>query len=107
MRNYVASVAVDAQGQTGVITAPYGGIAVIVDVVSGRFVGQRALDNVFGVAAKTCPGNDGSDKPGGDSFVLSSGNGLVASFAASAEAGLQPLPQSLAAAWDNHLAAIG
>lgn len=100
MRNYVASVAVDRQGSTGVITAPFGGMAVFIDIASGRYLGQQLMDNVFGVA----PGKDGHG------FVLTSGNGPIASVMASdigAASGMRAHQQSLVAAWDNHLVAVG
>ena len=92
MRNYVASLCVDPTGETAVIAAPRGGLAVVVDVRSGRYLARHAMPNVFGVAAR----RDGSG------FLMSSGNGQLAALTG------EPLPQTqaLARAWDNHLVAL-
>ncbi len=99
MRNYVASVAVDARGETGIVTAPFGGLAVAVDMTSGRYLKHIILDNVFGAA----PGAFGS------SFVLTSGNGPIATVPDSpGSAAANPLPHAehMVTAWDNHLTAV-
>lgn len=92
MRNYVASLTVDPAGETAVITAPRGGLAVVVDVASGRYLARHAMSNVFGVAARR-------DRQG---FLLASGDGALATLTG------EPLPraQALARAWDNHLVAL-
>ena len=103
MRNYVASVAVDGRGETGIVTAPFGGLAVAVDIASGRYLKHVTLDNVFGAAAGRAGGFSG------ETFVLTSGGGSVASVPVargSAASSLQLHAQTLATAWDNHLTAI-
>ncbi len=92
MRNYVASLAVNRSGETAVITAPRGGLAVVVDVTSGRYLAHRTMPNVFGVAARR----------GGTGFLLATGNGALATLTGEPLSGAQ----ALATAWDNHLVAL-
>lgn len=92
IRNYVASVAVDKAGERAVIAAPRGGLAVVIDVATGRFVSRHDFANVFGAA----PCRDGAG------FLLSSGDGQMATLDG------KPVPgaATLARAWDNHLVAL-
>ena len=99
MRNYVASVAMDRRGETCVITAPFGGLAVVIDVTTGRYLKHYVMDNVFGAAAGTP----------GEGFVLTSGSGPLAYAPPATSAAArtpEPRPHVLATAWDNHLTAI-
>ncbi len=108
MRNYVASVAVDTHGETGIITAPFGGLAVAIDMTSGRYVKHATLDNVFGAAAGTSGGDAGG------TFILTSGNGPVATMPATsvtaasgtAATSRQLHAPGIVAAWDNHLTVV-
>jgi len=95
MRNYVASVEVDRSGAFAIITAPRGGLAVVIEVASGKFVARQDMDNVFGAAARR-------NRPG---VLLSSGSGALESWSwpGMAQAGLEAYDKRLAYAWDNHL----
>ena len=98
MRNYVASVAVDRSGEVAAVAAPRGGLAIVVDLASGRYLGRYEMENVFGVAP--APRNDG--------FMMTSGNGVLAkTMGKGADTRLERLPQALVAAWDNHIVAMG
>ncbi|MEZ5855925.1 MAG: DUF1513 domain-containing protein [Hyphomicrobiaceae bacterium] len=97
MRNYVASLDGDAAGTTVVVTAPRGGLAVVLDAGSGRYLGRYRLDKVFGVARARRQG----------SFVLTSGEGVLARARAIKESNAVELQRhSLVRAWDNHLLAL-
>ena len=97
MRNYVASLAVDGSGETALIAAPRGGIAVAVDVASGNYLARHRMENVFGVAP-------GSDSRG---FVLVSGNGEFGRLSGSGAVAIETRPNGLAVAWDNHIRRVG
>ena len=96
IRNYVASLAVDRRGETAIIAAPRGGLAVVVDIASGRYVAEYALADVFGVAAR----------PDGAGFMLAAGDGALAATVAKPADTIREFPHALAAAWDNHLVAL-
>ena len=97
MRNYAASVAADRRGETAVITAPRGGIAVAIDIATGRYLSHHAMEDVFGVAPQ-------ANK---DGFLISSGLGALAAMRGDDQAGSETFKQSSAAAWDNHLVTLG
>lgn len=96
MRNYVASLAVDPSGETALVAAPRGGIAVAIDVASGRFLARHAMPNVFGVAPRTGDGG----------YVLISGNGELGVLA-SISGAIAIRPRAAVAAWDNHVTLVG
>jgi hypothetical protein len=95
VRNYVASVVVSRNGEAAVITAPNGGLAVLVEVATGRCLGAYDMPDVFGAAQQ------------GEGFLLTAGNGATAKVGGDRWSRSGPHPQSLAQAWDNHLVAVG
>ncbi|MDX2156190.1 MAG: DUF1513 domain-containing protein [Hyphomicrobiaceae bacterium] len=96
MRNYVASLTADPAGDTVVVAAPRGGLAVVLEVATGRLLGSYTMDSVFGVAPRA-----------GGGFVLTSGNGQLATARPiAAGTPIEPRLQALAKAWDNHLVAV-
>jgi hypothetical protein len=105
VRNYVASLDVDRNGETAVIAAPHGGLAVVMEVATGRYLAHYDMANVFGVAG------------GRSGFLLTSSDGGLASAdgLAGVSRPLVPLTrlagqgssgEGLASAWDNHIAAV-
>ena len=80
---------------TALVAAPRGGIAVAVEVGSGRYLGHHAMPGVFGVAPRTVD----------NGFVLVSGSGELGILNHTGTA-LAIKPQSAVAAWDNHVALV-
>ncbi|MFV0298890.1 MAG: DUF1513 domain-containing protein [Hyphomicrobiaceae bacterium] len=100
MRNYVASLDSDAAGETAIISAPRGGLAIVVEVRSGRYLGRYELEQVFGVARSTPATRTAA-------FVMTSGSGALAEAGLLSEGGVvSARPQAIAKAWDNHLLAL-
>jgi uncharacterized protein len=95
IRNYVASVAIGRRGETALITAPRGDLAVLVEVATGRYQAHYDMTDVFGVAHHE------------DGFLLTAGDGGMASVGGDRWSRRDARPQSLVAAWDNHLLAVG
>ena len=95
MRNYVASVAINRKGETAIIAAPRGGLAVVIDVATGNYLAHHVMDDVFGVAPHQSQ----------DGFLLSSGKGALASTGPGPT--ITAHPAALAYSWDNHLARVG
>lgn len=95
IRNYVASVTVGRTGETAVITAPNGGLAVVIEVATGRCLATHDMSDVFGVAGHH------------DGFLLTAGNGEMANIDGDHWSQHRPLRHRLASAWDNHLMAVG
>ena len=99
MRNYVASVAVNADGSHAIATSPRSGLAVVIEVQSGRYVASLDMENVFGVAAR----------PDGRGFGFTSGYGDIGSWSGKPDDAIEAVsqnPHKLTAAWDNHLIAV-
>lgn len=99
LRNYIASVAVNASGEHAIATAPRGGIAVVIEVSTGAQVAAIELADVYGAAPSP-----------GSGFMLSSEAGTIAGAAAAgrpgaayAATGSMAQPFTL----DNHLAFVG
>jgi uncharacterized protein len=95
VRNYVASVVVTRNGEAAVITAPNGGLAILVEVATGRCLATYDMPDVFGAAQQE------------ESFLLTAGNGAAAKVGGDRWSRSRAHPQSLALAWDNHLVAVG
>lgn len=89
MQGYAGSIAFDAVGATLAITSPRGG-RVQAFSADGAAAWSLARADVCGIG------------PGGAGFVVTDGQGLVASVAAGQ---LQPLVRT-DVAWDNHLVAL-
>lgn len=94
IRNYVASVAVARDGETAVISAPNGGLAVLIELATGACLATHAMRDVFGAAQHH------------NGFLLTAGNGEMASVAGDRWSDNAAHPHSLASAWDNHLVAV-
>ncbi len=107
MRNYVGSVAANAQGTVVATSSPLGGRVLFWEAASGKLLDAIALPDVCGVA-----------QYGKEGFLLSSGHGVLAWHQPSTSAVCQDLPadapcaardvsgQYLAKhelAWDNHM----
>jgi len=93
MRGYVSSVAVDKSGKTAALTSSKGGVAVFLEVATGRVLGHRRLRDVSGVAAGPRTGE----------FLLTSGFGAIRD-GASAEAISDGVVTDWH--WDNHAVAL-
>jgi uncharacterized protein len=95
IRNYVGSVAIARGGETAVISAPNGGLAVLIELASGACLATHALQDVFGAAQHR------------NGFLLTAGTGEMASVSGDRWSdGGAHLRSSLASAWDNHLVAV-
>jgi hypothetical protein len=89
MRGYVSSVAVDGSGEIAALTSSKGGLALFIEVATGRIIGSRALTDVSGVAPDARSG----------AFLLTSGYGeIVAGVSPETVSGLA----ETAWHWDNH-----
>jgi uncharacterized protein len=95
IRNYVASVVAGPGGETAVVSAPNGGLAVLIEVATGRCLATHDMPDVFGAA------------PHHDGFLLTAGNGGMESVGGERWAHHGTLAPGLASAWDNHLLAVG
>ncbi len=93
LRGYVSSVAVDGAGEVAAVTSSKGGLAVFVDAVSGRVLGERHLADVSGVAPAADNGG----------FLLTSGEGGIVP-AASADRMAEATKTHWR--WDNHAAKL-
>lgn len=87
LRGYISSVAVDATGEIAALTASHGGLVVFIDVATGRLLGERALQDVSGVA------------PSCNGFLLTTGMGEITPAAGLRE---QRDTTSTPWHWDNH-----
>jgi uncharacterized protein len=94
IQNYVASVATDRRGETAAITAPRGGLAVIIEVATGRCLAHHEMPTVSGVAEAR------------DGFLLTAENGNMSKVGGEASSRIENRPQRLVAAWDNHAIAL-
>jgi len=95
IRNYVASVAVDQRGESAVIAAPNGGLAILIEVATGRCLATCDMPDVFGAAEH------------GDGFLLTGGNGAMARVGGALWSHRHASPaHRLASAWDNHLVPV-
>jgi uncharacterized protein len=95
IRNYVASIAVSPTGEAAVVCAPNGGLAVLIDVATGRCLATHDLPDVFGAA------------PHHDGFLLTAGSGEMATVGGDRWSEHGTLSHGLASAWDNHLVTVG
>lgn len=86
LRNYIGSVAANADGSRIAVSSPEGNIILALDAANGALVGELGLDNGCGIAG---------DGPG---FLASSGDGVLQGFA-----GLEAAPTRLPLQFDNHL----
>jgi hypothetical protein len=91
IRNYVASVAVHHDGETALMTAPNGGLVLLMEVATGRCLATHAMPDAFGAA----------EHSGG--FLLTAGNGTLAHVGGEHWSQHEVRQQTLATAWDNHL----
>ncbi|WP_165855576.1 DUF1513 domain-containing protein [Marinobacter sp. JSM 1782161] len=94
LRNYTASIACSHTGPYTVVTAPRGGLVVVINHATGALVRHLDVADVAGAL----PLAD-------DSFVVSSGNGSVQRIHADS-AGTETLSHS-DMRWDNHLTLFG
>jgi hypothetical protein len=92
-RGYISSVAADRSGELAALTSSKGGLVLFADLMSGRVVGSRRLEDVSGVA--------GGPQPG--AFLLTSGLGALASEARTGE---EPRVLQTRWHWDNHAAGL-
>lgn len=98
LAGYIGSVAFDARGAVIAATAPNGGALVLFDAGSGRYLGQKRITDVCGIAAVPAAG---AAALGAGAFVASSGNAGVRLVAVEDE---RMLPEPLRRfVWDNHL----
>ncbi|MEZ5843166.1 MAG: DUF1513 domain-containing protein [Hyphomicrobiaceae bacterium] len=88
---YVSSVAVSRDGRSACVTSSKGGVALILEVATGRVRATRRVRDVSGVAA--------AGGRAADAFVLTTGEGDILGM------GEAQRHQSTAWRWDNHLAA--
>ncbi len=98
LNGYVSSVAVDRSGRIAAITSSRGGIAILLDIDTGRVLRVQAAHDVSGVA----PARTAAE------FLLTGGNGAVQCI------GRRPTPEAALTeptptpwTWDNHLASEG
>lgn len=90
MSGYAGSVAISGDMTQVAITSPRGGVCQVFDMASGQLVNEIGLEDVCGLA------------PNGAGFEMTSGEGLLARFAAGSAT-----PQvTHAIRWDNHLIPI-
>jgi hypothetical protein len=94
IQNYVASVATDRRGETAAITAPRGGLAVIIEVATGRCLAHHEMPSVSGVAETR------------DGFLLTAENGGMSAVGGEPSSRIENRPHHLVAAWDNHVIAL-
>lgn len=87
MKQYIGSVAANADGTHIAVTSPHGGRAVVLDAASGQIVATRTMRDVCGAAG------DGSG------FALSSHRGVL-------DIGGRTGRSPAIAGWDNHLLRI-
>lgn len=90
LKNHLASVAVHPESGQVAVTAPKGGLALVVDGSTGELVSRVSITDCAGV--KPVPGGN---------FLVSSGSGALFTLAPSTSSADQIM--SLALAWDNHL----
>ncbi|MGE0093503.1 MAG: DUF1513 domain-containing protein [Alphaproteobacteria bacterium] len=95
LRQYCGSAAFDSSGRVLGFTSPVGGMALFVDIASGRVSGRVNAPDICGIAAEGTPGR----------FVLTSG--LGGAWRKRADGNSGPAMGQFAAGghWDNHLAA--
>lgn len=94
MAHYCGSVAIDPSGQHAVATSPRGGVAHILSLLQSPSVVNTVFQpDVCGAAAS-----------GGNSFILTSGQGEVLSFRITPDGIVRrrALNKPLATQWDNH-----
>lgn len=90
MANYTASVAVSPVNGQVAITAPRGGVTIILDAADGRVIRERDIPDCAGAKAL----RDGT-------FMISSGTGAITFIDLSGNMALTNIHQDLQ--WDNHL----
>lgn len=91
--NYIGSVTADASGAIVAASAPKGGLITYWDVVTRRFLGTCALGDGCGLARTHHSA----------SFLLTSGNGVLATGGADGITGRR----SSRYHWDNHAILVG
>lgn len=98
LQGYVGEVGLDASGRIAAATSPRGGVVALFDFGSGRYLGQRRMGDVCGVA----PAPEGAE-----TFLVTSGNSGVR-LARPARPELARLGGSDLDrwSWDNHLARL-
>ena len=97
LKQYTASVAVDAATGNAAVTCPRGNRVTFWDTANGRFVAKHRLGDCGGVAV---------DAPRGE-FVVSSGRGALLRFDTQTFAlAMDKTARQPDLKWDNHLAAV-
>ena len=90
IRNYTASIAISRQSPYAVVTAPLGGLALIIDYRSGKVIQRVPVTDVAGALPH-----------GKNGFIVSSGMGGVYQLSADSDQAL--LRGTYPMRWDNHL----
>jgi hypothetical protein len=90
LRGYISSVAVDGSGEVAALTSSHGGRVLLLDVASGKLLGERQIGDVSGVAPSR----------GNGKFLLTTGDGKILDGASDREGGT-PHHRS-GVQWDNH-----
>ena len=90
LRNYTASIAISRQSPYAVVTAPLGGLALIIDYRSGKVIQRVPVTDVAGALPH-----------GKNGFIVSSGMGGVYQLSADSDQAL--LRGTYPMRWDNHL----
>jgi hypothetical protein len=93
LSGYVSSIACDRAGEFVAVTSSRGGLAVVIDVATGRVVHMRRLEDVSGVAPMPTRGD----------FLMTSGLGRVSVVPDEADS---DQAVSTPWAWDNHAVLI-
>ena len=84
-----------ASNAIAVIAAtPRGGLAVIIEVATGRCLAHHEMPTVSGVAEAR------------DGFLLTAENGNMSKVGGEPSSQIENRPQHLVAAWDNHVIAL-
>ncbi len=97
LRHYVGSVAVDRSGTIAAASAPKGGLAVYVDVATGRYLGVTEIADVCGLA----PAEAACE------LILTSGTGLIRTeHADMARIAITQADVTAPVSWDNHIASL-
>ena len=94
VRNYIGAVAIDATREVALVSAPRGGVAIAVEIASGRYLRHYDMPKVYGVTGQ------------GEGFLLTGTDGSLAKTQGASTA-LASLHQPDVAFWDDHAVAIG
>lgn len=90
LNGYIGSIAYSQDGGSIAATSPRGGVVQVYDASAGRFMQERVLTDVSGIAAFE------------NGFMVTTGIGKLQSLAQ----GDRDLSNQIDAKWDNHLVAI-